>query len=489
MLIVLTVIYVICALLLTAYACGSLILLIAYWRHRREQPTLPSLSPADLPPVAVQLPIYNEMYVAQRLLEAVAALDYPRDRLIIQVLDDSTDETVEVVRETVARLQAQGVRIEQVRRGSRQGYKAGALAYGLELLKAEHVPFVAVLDADFTPLPDFLLKTIPHLVTNPGIGMVQARWGHLNGEDSWLTRGQTLALDGHFVVEQTARNRSGWLMNFNGTGGVWRVAAIEQAGGWHDGTLTEDLDLSYRAQLVGWRFLYLPEVVVPGELPPQIAAYKQQQARWAKGGTQCMALLMRPIWTHPQLSFAQRLMATLHLGQYLVHPVIVLLLLITPPLLVTQSLNQLPLGPLGLAGLGPPLIFIVSQRALYQDWRRRITALPALIVLGTGLAFSNARAVISGLLGHAEEFKRTPKFAQQTGGAALKNQYAIKLNPNIKWELLLSAYSFVGMLLALHYGQSLAPYMGIYAFAFGGVALWGLRDYINLRRFGGGSAA
>lgn len=477
----LTVLYVICALLLTAYAIGSIILLAAYLRHRRDPQEMPVIPRHALPPVAVQLPIYNEKYVVERLIESVAALDYPRDRLFIQVLDDSTDETADVVAACVARLRETGVQIEQVRRGSRAGYKAGALAHGLELLKPLNIPFAAVLDADFTPQADFLLQTVPHLVANPLLGMVQGRWGHLNADESWLTRGQTLALDGHFVVEQTARNRAGWLMNFNGTGGVWRISTIEAAGGWQDGTLTEDLDLSYRAQLVGWRFLYLPEVVIPGELPPQIAAYKQQQARWAKGGTQCMAMLMRPIWTHRKLTFMQRLMATLHLGQYLVHPVIVLLLLITPPLIVTGSLNELPLGSLGIAGLGPPLIFIVSQRALYSDWKRRITALPALIVLGTGLAFSNARAVISGLLGIPEEFKRTPKFPRE-GGDITDNQYAIQLNGNIKWELLLSIYSFIGMGLATIHAPSLAPYMGIYAFAFGGVALWGLRDYIDLRR-------
>lgn len=479
---ILVAVYVICALLLTAYAFGSFTLLIVYLRVRKKQPAIPVVDRAALPCVGVQLPIYNEVYVAERLLTSVAALDYPRERLFIQVLDDSTDDTVDVVRDLVLSLQARGVQIEHVRRGSRDGYKAGALAHGLELLKAQGVEFAAVLDADFIPQPDFLMQTVPHLVADPQLGMVQGRWGHLNGDQSWLTRGQTLALDGHFVVEQTARNRAGWLMNFNGTGGVWRIAAIDQAGGWQDGTLTEDLDLSYRAQLVGWRFLYLPDVVVPGELPPQIAAYKQQQARWAKGGTQCMALLVGPIWRDPRLTLMQKLMASLHLGQYLVHPVIIMLLLITPPLLVLDGLRQLPLGPLGIAGLGPPLVFIVSQRALYRDWPRRLAALPVLIVLGTGLALNNAQAVISGLLGQAEEFKRTPKFAGQSKVAALKNKYIIKLNPNIKWEFVLSVYSLMGMILALRSAPSLAPYLGIYAFAFGGVALWGLRDYLDVRR-------
>ena len=475
---VMTAVYTICAILLTSYAFGSIILLIAYMRHRREVREVPPI--VDYPVVAVQLPIYNEMYVVERLLESVASQDYPPDRLIIQVLDDSTDETVDVVARKAEQLRQRGYRVEHVRRPDRKGYKAGALAHGLDLLKAHHVEYVAVLDADFVPHPDFLKRMIPHLVADPTLGMVQARWSHLNTFDSLLTLGQTLALDAHFVVEQTARNRSGWLMNFNGTGGIWRVRTIEEAGGWQDGTLTEDLDLSYRAQLAGWQFLYLPEVEVPGELPPQISAYKQQQSRWAKGGTQCMMLLLGPIWRSPRLRLAQRLIATLHLGQYLVHPIIITLLLLTPPLLAMDALNRLavPLGPLGLAGLGPPLIFILSQRVLYADWQRRAAALPALIALGTGMALTNARAVIGALLGQQEEFKRTPKFATQQRA----NRYALRLNANVKWEILLSLYSLLGFFLALRHAVTLAPYMAIYAFAFGLLAFWGLRDYVQLRR-------
>ncbi|MBA3872666.1 MAG: glycosyltransferase, partial [Anaerolineae bacterium] len=228
------------------------------------------------PTVVVQLPLYNERYVVRRLLDSVAALDYPRELLTVQVLDDSNDETIEITATKVAELSAKGLNILHVRRPERTGYKAGAMAYGMSLVESE---FVMVLDADFVPAPDFLRKTIPHLVARPRLGMVQTRWGHLNPFNNWLTLGQTLALDSHFVVEQTARSRGGWLMTFNGSGGVWRAQCIREAGGWRDLTLTEDLDLSYRAQLAGWEFLYLPDVVVPGELPPQIAAYKQQQAR------------------------------------------------------------------------------------------------------------------------------------------------------------------------------------------------------------------
>ncbi|MFN8379361.1 MAG: glycosyltransferase [Anaerolineae bacterium] len=472
---VLVLVYVGCAILLALYAFGALVLLYTYLRHRSDSYEAKPLT--EFPAVAVQLPIYNEAFVVERLIRSVASLDYPRERLTIQVLDDSTDDTSARIAAMLPELRAQGVQIDHIQREKRTGYKAGALAYGLTLLPPE-VTFVAVLDADFVPPTDFLQRTLPFMVDNPNLGMVQARWGHLNTNDNVLTRGQTLALDGHFVVEQTARNRAGWLMNFNGTGGVWRRQAIIDAGGWRDTTLTEDLDLSYRAQLFGWRFLYLPELVVPGELPPHIAAYKQQQARWAKGGTQCMKLLMRPIWTHPRLSLMQRLMATMHVCQYLVHPLIILMLLVTPALLIADKMDGLFLGPLGLVALGPPLIFVISQRELYPDWRRRIVILPALIALGTGTAWSNARAVMSGLFNIPEEFKRTPKYAEHKTA----NPYAVRLNSNVYFELFFCAYAFASAALAVRTAPSLAPYLLLYGFAFGTVAYWGLHDFWEQRR-------
>jgi cellulose synthase/poly-beta-1,6-N-acetylglucosamine synthase-like glycosyltransferase len=305
--------------------------------------------------------------------------------------------------------------------------------------------------------------------------MIQTRWGHLNPFSNLLTLGQTLALDGHFVVEQTARSRAGWLMSFNGSGGIWRAQCIRDAGGWRDLTLTEDLDLSYRAQLAGWRFLYLPDVVVPGELPPQIAAYKQQQARWAKGSTQTLGYILGPLW-HSRFSLPQRLMATLHLCQYLPHPMMVLMLLITPPLLISRSLQHLPLGLLGFVALGPPLVYVISQRSLYPDWKRRMLAFPVLLALGTGIAWSNSQAVIGGLLGSKGEFLRTPKFARAWQGSG----YALRFDPNVWVELFLSGYAIWGVILALRTSPALAPYLAVYSFAFGLVALWGLHDHWEL---------
>ncbi len=464
----LTFVYLICAALLTIYAVSELILLFIYWRWRGSRQ--PAIRPRvdDWPSVTVQLPIYNERYVVERLLEAVAHLDYPRDRLAVQVLDDSTDDTADIAAAAVRRWRAAGLRIEHLRRGSRQGFKAGALAAGLARTTSD---LVAVLDADFVPPSDFLKCIVPYLVADPGLGMVQARWGHLNPFHNLLTLGQTLALDGHFVVEQTARSRAGWLMSFNGSGGVWRTRCIHDAGGWRDDTLTEDLDLSYRAQLAGWRFLYLPEVVIPAELPPYMTAYKQQQARWAQGSTQCLLRILGPLW-RSRYPLIQRVMATLHLCQYLPHPLMLALLLLTPPLLIAHGLERLPLSLLGLAGLGPPAVYIVSQRALYPDWPRRLLGFPVLLAIGTGIAWNNTCAVIGGLVGFKGSFHRTPKVGRAARGA----RYALPRDPNAWVEAGLALYALLGLWLAGRANPPLIPYLAVYSFAFGVVALWSLSE-------------
>jgi cellulose synthase/poly-beta-1,6-N-acetylglucosamine synthase-like glycosyltransferase len=469
MFIILTTLYVICALLLTIYAISQTILLFVYWQHRRDSLPMPKVT--EFPTVTVQLPLYNERHVVERLLDACAQLDYPHDRLIIQVLDDSNDETVSIVAELCVKWQKAGVNMQHVRRPDRQGYKAGALAYGMTISDSE---LFAVLDADFVPTPDFLRKTVPYLVNNPRLGLVQTRWGHLNPFDNPLTLGQTLSVDAHFVVEQTARNRAGMLINFNGSGGIWRASCIHEAGGWDDTTLSEDLDLSYRAQLRGWRFLYLPDVVIPAELPPQMTAYKLQQARWAKGSTQCLTRLLGSVW-HGRLSFPQRLVATLHLCQYLPHPLMILLLLLTPPLILMHGFHKLPLGPLGFAGLGPLLVYVVSQQALYNDWKRRLLVLPMLIALGTGIAWNNTRAVLGGFRGARGEFKRTPKF----GKAKDSNAYALRIDDATWTELLLAIYAAWGVWVAIKHYPPLVPYLALYSFAFAAVAIWSVGDTMH----------
>jgi len=460
--------YLLTALLLAVYASGALLLLVSYWRHRHERAAPPPVR--DWPSVVVQLPIYNERHVVTRLLDAAARLDYPRDRLCIQLLDDSTDDTSAIAAAHIAALRQAGLSIDHIRRPQRTGYKAGALAHGLAQAACE---LAAVFDADFIPAPDFLRRTVPYFSVNPRLGMVQTRWGHLNPGDNALTRGQALALDGHFVVEQTARSRAGWLINFNGSAGIWRAACIHDAGGWRDTTLTEDLDLSYRAQLRGWHFLYLPDVVVPAELPPQMMAYKQQQARWAKGSTSALLLMVGPLW-RARLTLGQRIMATLHLCQYLPHPLMLIMLLLTPVLIALQSLHGIPLGPLGILGLAPPLIYAASQHALYPDWRRRMLAFPLLLVLGTGIAWNNTCAVVGALLPRRRpaEFRRTPKFAARWTAST----YALRPDFSTVVEALLALYALLGALLALQRQPALAPWLALYAYAFGMIVVLSLRD-------------
>lgn len=475
----LMILYLICALLLAVYASSTILFLLIFWRCRHRVLQTPAVG--EWPTVVVQLPIYNEHHVVKRLLEAVAALDYPYERLSVQLLDDSTDDTSQIAAECIAFLRETGLNIHHIRREERTGYKAGALAYGLSLTDAE---LVLVLDADFVPAPDFLRRTVPFLAADPKLGMVQTRWGHLNTFTNLLTWSQTLALDGHFVVEQTARSRAGLLMSFNGSGGVWRTDCIRTAGGWRDLTLTEDLDLSYRAQLKGWRFLYLPDVVVPAELPPQMAAYKQQQARWARGSTQTLTYMLFPVW-RSRFTVIQRFMATLHLCQYLPHPLMLILLLLTPPMLSLRVLDDVPLGLLGMLGLAPPLVYVVSQQQLYPDWKRRLLVFPVLLALGTGIAWNNSRAVINGLLRRGGEFRRTPKFAFSWQ----KSSYALRADHNAWVELALALYALWGVELALQTrNPAVAPYLCLYVFAFGLVGAWSLRDGWQLIRKKGQSS-
>jgi hypothetical protein len=460
-------IYVLSALLLTVYAVSQTALLIIYFRYRRNP--VPPAPPTQWPTVTVQLPLYNEQHVVARLLDACGRLDYPRDRFCIQVLDDSSDATQDIVAERCAYWQAQGVNMQQVRRPERKGYKAGALEYGMALSDSE---LFAVLDADFVPEPDFLQRTIPYFTTDPKLGMVQTRWGHLNPFDNPLTLGQALSVDAHFVIEQTARNRAGMLINFNGSGGVWRARCIREAGGWDASTLSEDLDLSYRAQLVGWHFLYLPEVVIPAELPPQMSAYKLQQARWAKGSTQVLKRMLWRVWGEGDLSFAQRVVATFHLCQYLPQPLMVLMVLLTPPMILTGSFERLPLAPLSIMSLGPLLMYAVSQQALYPDWYKRLLVLPMLMAIGTGIAWNNTRAVLGGLFSQRSEFKRTPKFGKNKQAGS----YRLRLDGATIIEVMLALYASWGVWLAFRLYPTLVPYLLLYAVAFASVALWSYRD-------------
>ena len=439
-----------------ALYCGIVAVLSLYGFHRYHMLRLflrhgtASPPPREhyeaLPGVTVQLPIYNEYHVVERLLEAVAALDYPRDRLQVQVLDDSQDETVDRARRGVERLAAAGLDIEYVHRDDRTGFKAGALANGLRTARHE---FVFILDADFVPPPDVLRRAIHHF-TDPGIGMVQMRWGHLNRGFSLLTRIQSIFLDGHLVIEHTARNRSGRFFNFNGTAGIWRRRAIEEAGGWQHDTLTEDLDLSFRAQLAGWRFLYLPEIEVPAELPVEINAFKSQQHRWTKGAVQTARKILPRVW-RSDFPLKVKVEATFHLTANSSHLLMLLMALLMLPVLNIRAelawqqrflIIDLPL--FSMATMAVSSFYVVSQRALYPDWKRQILYLPALMALGISLCVNNARAVIEALVGHQSGFHRTPKYGV-TGapGGRFGGKYAGARSAVAAVELAMAAYFLV----------------------------------------------
>ncbi|PJF39507.1 MAG: hypothetical protein CUN55_14150, partial [Phototrophicales bacterium] len=348
----LAIIYVVSVIFLTIFISNFAALLLIYFITRRRSPQRPEVPDEELLSVTIQLPIYNEAHVVDRLIDACMSQDYPRDKFFVQILDDSTDETTDVVKAKIAEWNAKGFdNIELVRRPDRKGYKAGALAYGLSLVNTD---CTAIFDADFIPPKDFLRRTMPFFNTDENLGLIQTRWDHLNLDYNWLTRLQALSIDGHFAIEQVARNRGRLPMSMNGTGGIWRVKTIQDAGGWSSSTLTEDLDLSYRALMRGWDFLYLVDVPVPGELPPQLQAYKMQQARWATGSTECLIKHAVPLIKSNRFSPAKKFMGLMHLSQYLVQPFILLVFLLTPILILGDMFEKLPdLRVVGVFGIIP----------------------------------------------------------------------------------------------------------------------------------------
>jgi cellulose synthase/poly-beta-1,6-N-acetylglucosamine synthase-like glycosyltransferase len=396
--------------ILAIYGWHRYYLVHLYTKNRGKVP-VPPPPLATLPRVTIQLPIYNEMYVADRLIDAVCEIDYPRDLLEIQVLDDSTDETTEIAELAVRRHAARGFDISYLHRVDRRGYKAGALEAGLKVAKAN---FIAIFDADFVPAKDFLRQTLPHF-TDAKVGMVQARWGHINQDYSLLTKIQSILLDAHFVLEHGGRNRAGCFFNFNGTAGVWRREAIADAGGWQHDTLTEDLDLSYRAQLRGWRFVFLPHVVAPAEVPVEMNSFKSQQHRWAKGSIQtCMKLLPRILRSDQPLKV--KVEAFFHLTanfNYLL--MCALSILMFPAMYVRYNMGWtemllIDIPMFVLATMSFFRFYMVSQRALHPDWKSRLKYLPFLMSIGIGLSVNNTRAVLEALFRKESEFARTPKY-------------------------------------------------------------------------------
>jgi cellulose synthase/poly-beta-1,6-N-acetylglucosamine synthase-like glycosyltransferase len=461
--------YFLVLVILAVFGLHRYVMVYLYLRHR-DKKALPAAPPAVLPRVTVQLPLFNEMYVVERLLDSVTRIRHPRQLLEIQVLDDSTDETVAIARAAVERYREQGFDIHYLHRDDRSGFKAGALEAGLKRATGE---FLLIFDADFVAPPDILEATLGHF-SDPDVGMVQARWGHINRDFSLLTQVQSILLDGHFVLEHGGRNRAGRFFNFNGTAGVWRRTTIADAGGWQHDTLTEDLDLSYRAQLKGWRFVFVQDLVSPAEIPVEMNAFKGQQHRWAKGSIQtCRKLLPRILASH--LPLPVKVEATFHLTANFAYPLMVLLsLLMFPAMVIRYNMGFYEMMivdvPLFLgATMSVCSFYLMSQREVFgESWRSRVKYLPAVLAAGIGLSVNNAKAVLEAVLGIQSEFKRTPKFGVEVAGEDWKQKRyrgQISLVPFV--ELLLGGYFSVMAYYALSnaiYGT--LPFILLFQFGF-----------------------
>ncbi len=428
--------------------------------------------------VTIQLPLYNELYVVERLINAVCDIEYPKDKLEIQVLDDSTDETVHVARAITEEKRKLGFDIKYIHRQNRKGFKAGALKEGLAVAKGE---YIAIFDADFIPRKNFLKKTLSFF-TDDKVGMVQSRWEHLNSNHSILTKAQALALDGHFVIEQTVRNKAGFFINFNGTGGVWRKDCIEDAGNWDADTLTEDLDLSYRAQLNGWKFIFLKDFTSPAELPSEINALKAQQFRWTKGAIETAKKILPLVWKS-KISLRIKLQSTFHLSNNLVFPFILLAAILNVPLIFIKNSGSHELyfalmSIFVLAFISTFSFYLYSQKDVRADWRKKIVFFPLFMAGSMGLAVNNSRAVFEGLLNRKSEFVRTPKFMvvdgkdSWTGKKYLNN----KIGFSVIVELIMAVYCFIGVISTIYFMEIAAlPFHLLFFSGFSFIAITSIK--------------
>ncbi len=460
---------------------------VDFWRYRKLTPKPKAhYAAGEFPHITVQLPLFNEMYVVERLLKSITEIEYPRERLEIQVLDDSTDETVKLARATVEAYAKKGFDIHYIHRTDRTGFKAGALENGLKTAKGE---LVAIFDADFVPKPDCLMKLV-HYFTDPLVGCAQMRWAHINGDYNLLTRLQTIMLDGHFVVEQTVRNRTGGFFNFNGTAGIWRRKAIEMSGGWQHDTLTEDTDLSFRAQLMGWRFVYLLDEEAPSEIPVEINAFKAQQRRWAKGVMQVGIKLYRRIWAAP-LPLRVKLEMFFRLTGNISYPLMIIVSFLQFPLLLVRY-NQ---GFYHLMVFDVPLLFFSTISVVlfygtgvwYLDERRtkRLLHLPLVMAIGIGLAFSNARAVLEAIVGHKTEFVRTPKYRVEEASDETwkRKKYKRKRGWLPLLELSFAGYFLLAILYAVRFSLwGTIPFLSLFCFGYGYMGLMSILQAAGAKR-------
>ncbi len=462
-LIPLAIIYLLTVGVLFIYGINFFYMIYLSWRGQRREAE-PFAELEEWPLVTVQLPIYNELYVAERVIDAAVNLDYPADKLQIQVLDDSTDETVGIAKTAVSRHQANDVNIVHLHRQNREGFKAGALKEGVKTATGK---FIAMFDADFVPDSDFLLQILPKF--KPNIAFVQARWGHLNRDYSLLTRLQGLAIDAHFMIEQHARHSGGYWFNFNGTAGIWRREALDDAGGWQADTLTEDLDLSYRALLRGWKALYARDVIVPAELPVSMSGFRKQQHRWARGSLECAVKLGSKVW-QADISLLTKVEATMHLTGYLVHILLFALSILYPiVLLVAQRYSQL-ITLFGIAylfnftALAPTCFFIAGQKAQGRGWWRLLPRIFFVTIVGSGLMVNTARALWQIITKTHNVFERTAKFGiDRKNQAWMRKKYQLKLDKIVYWELGLAAWNLGTVLYGFWLGNwAVAFYAGIF---------------------------
>src|SRR6187399_1971620 len=453
---------------LSAYGIHRYFIIYLYLKNRKRPP-VPVRYFEKLPKVTVQLPIFNEVYVAERLIRSVSELDYPQELLQIQVLDDSTDETREITAECAEELRQRGFNVQRIHRTDRTGFKAGALAVGLAAAEGE---FLCILDADFVPEKDLLKRTV-HFFTDPTVGMIQTRWGHLNRGYSLLTRMQAIFLDGHLLLEQIARSRSGRFFNFNGTAGLWRRSCIEQSGGWQYDTLCEDLDLSYRAQLAGWKFIYLSDVVTPAELPVDMDGFKSQQHRWTKGSVQTCKKLLPTIW-RSGLPFPIKLEATGHLMSNFAYLLLAFLCVLLHPSTggpqggwLRTFLIDIPIFLAASASVA--VFYICAQRELHpRTWMKEILFLPALLALGVGLSLNNARAVLEAIFNHQSDFARTPKYGIERKKQPWRNAKYMPLKSLLPLvEMGFALYFTYFIWFAIQHGQFLSvPFLAMFQLGF-----------------------
>jgi cellulose synthase/poly-beta-1,6-N-acetylglucosamine synthase-like glycosyltransferase len=471
---------------LSLYGVHRYAIVYLYLRHRHDKAG-PQSQFDSLPRVTVQLPVFNEYYVVDRLLQSVSELDYPRDLLQIQVLDDSTDETRELTRDRVDALRARGFDVELIRRADRAGFKAGALAAGMATCQGE---FILILDADFVPPPNLLRDTV-HYFTNEKVGMIQTRWGHINRTYSLLTRVQAMFLDGHLLLEQTARSRSGRFINFNGTAGLWRRTCIESAGGWQHDTLTEDLDLSYRAQIAGWKFMFLPGLVTPGELPADMNGFKTQQHRWTKGSVQTCKKLLPAVW-RSKLPWVVKIEATAHLTSNFGYLLMAFLCVVLYPASHTAfgGLWRLILIDIPIflaASLSVAIFYICAQRELNPErWVKEILFLPMLLALGIGLSINNARAVLEAVFNRQSGFIRTPKYGIGTKTHSWRKTRYRPLKPVLPMiELAFALYFTWVVVSSLTQGAWISlPFLLLFQVGFGYVALSSILQSLPRFTFG-----